>query len=406
MAAQKSAFSLLHMKRDTVVQQVAEVAKTLHRRVDELAPELARAVIREVRPHHPTVVVPFDVVAASCETNMRSVLTAIAADSAFDLNSATQVGAEQARRGVPLSSVMDAYRVGFHRLWETAVAEATTSAQANGGAVCTLTAKLLAAHDTYAPAMAVGYRDEQARLLFGDQLQRSALIDSLLHGRVFEQWSLWETADYLHLPSTGPFVVIAAQAGAGGAEALHEIEAKLRSLDVFSAWRLLPDLQVGIVHTRTDQHLERVLGLIARTATTRVGVSPRFTDLRDTAQALRYARVMLHGRPDSELVTVFDGSILATAAVSAPEVMVKLVDPILDRFADLGEDERNVLFDTFRAWMQNDGSLQAASRELCCHPNTVRYRLHRIERRTGRFLSRPRDLAELCLALEVHRRLI
>jgi DNA-binding PucR family transcriptional regulator len=255
--------------------------------------------------------------------------------------------------------------------------------------------------------MTVGYRDEQTRLLCGDQLHRAGLIDSLLHGNLFERWSLWETADYLRLPSTGPYVVIAAQVGVGGAEALPDIEAKLRSLDVFSAWRLLPDLHVGIVHVKTDQHLEQVLGLIARTATTRVGVSPRFTDLRDTAQALRYARVMLHERPDCEpLVTVFDGSILATAAISAPEVMVKLVHPVLDRFIDLSEDERNLLFDTFQAWVQNDGSPQAASRQLCCHPNTVRYRLHRIERRTGRSLSRPRDLAELCLALEVHRRLI
>lgn len=34
------------------------------------------------------------------------------------------------------------------------------------------------------------------------------------------------------------------------------------------------------------------------------------------------------------------------------------------------------------------------------------YRLHRIEERTGRSLSRPRDLAELCFAFEVHRLLL
>jgi DNA-binding PucR family transcriptional regulator len=32
--------------------------------------------------------------------------------------------------------------------------------------------------------------------------------------------------------------------------------------------------------------------------------------------------------------------------------------------------------------------------------------LHRIERRTGRSLSSPRDVAELCLAFEVQRRLM
>jgi DNA-binding PucR family transcriptional regulator len=35
----------------------------------------------------------------------------------------------------------------------------------------------------------------------------------------------------------------------------------------------------------------------------------------------------------------------------------------------------------------------------------VRYRLRRIEQRTGLSLSRPRDAAELCLTFEVYRRL-
>jgi sugar diacid utilization regulator len=43
---------------------------------------------------------------------------------------------------------------------------------------------------------------------------------------------------------------------------------------------------------------------------------------------------------------------------------------------------------------------------LVCHPNTVRHRLRRSEQRTGRPLSRPRNVAELCLAFEVHRMLM
>jgi DNA-binding PucR family transcriptional regulator len=38
--------------------------------------------------------------------------------------------------------------------------------------------------------------------------------------------------------------------------------------------------------------------------------------------------------------------------------------------------------------------------------NTVRHRLRRIEKHTGLSLSWPRDVAELCLAFEVHYRLI
>jgi len=115
----------------------------------------------------------------------------------------------------------------------------------------------------------------------------------------------------------------------------------------------------------------------------------------------------LRGRADLDSpVSVFDGSILATAAVSAPEVMVELANRVMECFSDLGDEEREILFETFRAWLDHDGSMRTAGEILFCHPNTVRYRMHRIEQRTGRSLARPRDVAELCLAFEVHRRLL
>jgi DNA-binding PucR family transcriptional regulator len=147
--------------------------------------------------------------------------------------------------------------------------------------------------------------------------------------------------------------------------------------------------------------------MLSRTTIDRVGVSARFDDLRDTPQALHVAKVALRGRAQSASpVAVFDGSILATAAVSAPDVMVKSVATVLDGFGDLGEEERELLFETFRVWQESDASVRGTAEVLSCHPNTVRYRLRRIEQRTGRSLSRPRDIAELCLAFEVQRRLM
>jgi sugar diacid utilization regulator/uncharacterized protein YoaH (UPF0181 family) len=256
-----------------------------------------------------------------------------------------------------------------------------------------------------ATALVAGYRDEQKRQLLAEASQRLSLVDALLEGRAFDEWSLRDVAGCLRLPINGPFVVVAVQVPTVGDEPLPEIESKLRSLDVFSAWRLLPDLQVGIVHVESDQKLDVVVALMSRTTTARVGVSAAFKDLRDTPQALHVARVMLRGRNDStSSVGVFDGSILATAAVSAPEVMVKTVGAALDGFGDLPDEDREMLFETFRVWQ--DASVTAAAKRLYCHPNTVRHRLRRIEKRTGRSLSRPRDVAELCLAFEVHRRLM
>ena len=258
-----------------------------------------------------------------------------------------------------------------------------------------------------ATALVAGCRDEQKQQLLAEGSQRLSLIDALLEGRAFDDRSLWEVVGHLRLPIHGPFVVVAAQAPAVGDEPLPEIESKLRSLDIFSAWRLLPDLQVGIVHVKSKQVLDRVVALMSRTTTARVGVSAAFKDLRDTPEALHLARMMLRGPTGStSSVAVFDGSILATAAVSAPEVMVQTVGAALDGFGDLPDDEREMLFETFRVWQDNDASVCGAAERLFCHPNTVRHRLRRIEKRTGRSLSRPRDVAELCIAFEVHRRLM
>ncbi|HXO48129.1 MAG TPA: helix-turn-helix domain-containing protein [Mycobacterium sp.] len=255
-------------------------------------------------------------------------------------------------------------------------------------------------------ALVAGYRDEQRRQMFDDASRRPLLIDSLLEGRIVDDCSLSEVAGYLRLPKDGPFVVIAAEVTPGDSEPLPLIEPKLRSLDVYSAWRLLPDWQVGIVHLASEQQLDRVVALVSRTAVGRVGVSAKFNDLREAPQALHFAKVTLRGRPDASTVAVFDGTILATAALAAPEVMVKSAGITLACFGDLPDEEREILFETFQVWQETEASVGAAAERLCCHPNTVRYRLRRIEKRTGLTLSRPRDVAELCLAFEIYRRLI
>ncbi len=222
-------------------------------------------------------------------------------------------------------------------------------------------------------AVVAGYRDEQKRQMLDDTSRRSFLIDSLLEGRVFDDCSLSEVAGNLRLPKDGPFVVIAAEVRSGGGEPLPVIESKLRSLDLYSAWRLLPDWQVGIVHVTSEQQLDKVVALVSRTAVDRVGVSARFNDLRETPRALHFAKAMLRGRPDhASPVAVFDGTILATAALAAPEVMAKTAGATLACFGDLPDEEREILFETFRVWLDHDGPMRTAGEMLFCHPNTVR----------------------------------
>jgi light-regulated signal transduction histidine kinase (bacteriophytochrome) len=89
--------------------------------------------------------------------------------------------------------------------------------------------------ELFATALVAGYRDQQKRQLLAEGSQRLSLVDSLLEGRAFDEWSLREVAGRLRLPINGPFVVVAAQAPTVGDAPLREIESKLRSLDIYAA---------------------------------------------------------------------------------------------------------------------------------------------------------------------------
>ena len=400
--------SLPPVTSDGLKPTVAAVAKAVADRADQLVDVLGEAVIRKSGLAEVTVVLPHDdVYEAMCRANIRSILAAMVDETQFDSAPATQIGVQRARTTTALSSLMASDRIGFRLLWDVVAKETASHLSINGDPLRSLTPRLHAAEELYMDAMVAGYRDELKRQVRGETPRRTVLIDSLLHGRIRDDWSLWEVANLLRLPRQGPFVVIAADVPAVGTEALPDIESKLASLDVYSAWRLLPDVQLGITHVKSDHKFDEVVALVCRMAATRVGVSARFDDLRDTAHALHCAKVTLRGRADpASGVSVFDGSILATAVVSAPQIMVKSVGNVLDGFRDLPDEECEILFDTFQAWQDNDSCVRATAQQLTVHPNTVRHRLRRIEKHTGRSLSRPRDLAELCLAFEVHRRLM
>jgi DNA-binding PucR family transcriptional regulator len=62
--------------------------------------------------------------------------------------------------------------------------------------------------------------------------------------------------------------------------------------------------------------------------------------------------------------------------------------------------ERDVLLATLRAWFTEHGSARDAAERLFVHPNTVRYRIRRVQELTGRDLGDPRGIAELYLAVE------
>lgn len=389
--------------RDTAVDRhIVDLSRLMLDRISALGARLAERICTEIDGYQSAAA--FDDVRESCIANMAFVFRSLCGDGEADLSPAADTGRQRAVEGVPLAAVMTAYRIGFRFMWEQTMA-AAREVGVPSESILAASAQIFLSQDEFTQTMTHAYREQLTSQIVDREEERSALVEAVLFGRITDHQSLWEAADLLGLPTSGPYLVVAAEIPAIGRHGLPEIAGKLAARDIRSAWRLLPDLQVGIVHVRGSGAGEAMVEVLQRVATARVGLSPSFDSLAETGDGLRLARLALTGRSSGGLVSAFDDEPLAFAAVSAPEVMARIEASVLGGLRGLPADERAVLVQTFQAWLDAGGSANAAAAAIFCHPNTIRHRLHRIEEKTGRSLSRPRDVAELCLAFEISQRL-
>jgi DNA-binding PucR family transcriptional regulator len=129
-------------------------------------------------------------------------------------------------------------------------------------------------------------------------------------------------------------------------------------------------------------------------------LSSQYFSLADSPQALHLARLTLGAMAPSEVgVRRFDDSPLAALLGASPRTAKELARSILGGILELGRADREMLLSTLSAWYDASASTAEVARQLFVHPNTVRYRLRRIEKAIGRFLEDPKDVAEIRAAL-------
>ena len=384
-------------------RQIARLATALLSRLDELAEAMAERIQRVVPSYVDSALVPYADLREDCRAQLRSILPALCGPEAADISYARQSGRHRAALGVPLAKVMDGYRVGGRYIWEALVAEAQNTRLLGSEALVRAASKIWLILDDFTDAMAGTYRDAVAERIVAQEHERSALVAALLEGRITLNETLWEAAEILRISRRGPFVVVAAEVPEVGRQAFADMEVRLRSVGMSSAWRLLTDLQVGIVVLPESLRLDQLVAVLTKHAEHRVGVSPRYLTLDGTREALRFAKFAILGTAADSLVTLFDDSPLAVTAASTPEVMARIVSSTLGPLDAMPAADREVLLDTLEAWRDGGGSTERAAKQLFVHPNTVRQRLRRIAEVTGCSLTAPRDIAKLCLALEAVR---
>ncbi|MDF0528593.1 helix-turn-helix domain-containing protein [Tsukamurella sp. 8F] len=327
---------------------------------------------------------------------------AVGTGDGLDLGFARETAARRAREGAPLPEVLRVYRIAFGVLWKDLVDRDRSAVPATSELLDVATV-ILDLMDQHAVAVTEAYREAGASILKFQQRRRSALVEALLTGHPTPEVGPWEAVSLLGFPHGGRHVVVAADTPRVADEALPEVEEKLASHGLASAWRLAPLQQLGVIALRGES-VDAVARVLEAIPGARVGISPVYDTLPETPRALRLAQAALEILPPKRAgVHVFSSSPLAALVVSAPAEGIRLAHRVLGPVLAMAADDRAVMIETLWVYLSRSGSAENAAQFLYCHPNTVRYRLRRLQEMTDRRLSEPREAAELTAAAYVVR---
>ena len=381
----------------------ARITAALRAGLPALTERIAARIRAEIPFYAGQDVVTLDDLRESVGDNIGYVLASLTGSATPNLSAPHATGRARAAQGAPLAEMLTAYRVGVAELWSAMAAAARDLPGVPAADVIDLAGAVFAVQNTYSDAALAAYRDEARDMLRTQERERAALVEVILTGGA-ARGTLWEVANALRLPLDGAFLVVAAETALGH-DPIPRAESALAVLDVRSVWRLDAELSLGVLSLPDRSRNEAVLNVLGRHATRRVGASPVFAELHQASWALELARLALGSRPEGSGVTQFRDSPIDLLVAAAPHAALEAARAVLGSLLALPEDELEPLLGTFEAWVRASGSASAAGAELFCHPNTVRYRLRRIESGSGRSLGHPGEVAELVTAVRAWREL-
>lgn len=377
---------------------VAALGQALLDRLESLTDTLVEAILREDPSYSGPGHTPREDLQRSCHDNLDRilrVLTGLSDPMADPFDAPRATGRRRAEQGVPLESVLHAYRVGFRIIWEGLVEQARGREDHGLEALVGAATEVWELVDVFSSAVADSYRETETEYARRDERRRDALVDALLEGRGVERAVAADAAAALDLPEHGRYAV----AVLAGDDVHRAVGDALRARGIRTAWRSRTDREIGLLALGSAAPTDVVTAL-GGVPGLRAGVSPAVDGLAAVDVAHRLAETALRALPpDEPAVAELDARLPGALLVTAPDLAARLVQRALGGVLALERDERKVLLDTLRAWLDTGGSAGQTAARLYCHRNTVLNRLRRVEGLTERSLERVDHLVEWSLAL-------
>ncbi|MGY2082012.1 PucR family transcriptional regulator [Modestobacter sp. SYSU DS0657] len=397
--------------RPEVAARLGELAPPLLDRLDAMTDRMVGILTRTDSAYAaqpPAVLVELHAsIRANLERGVRTLVCGGDDGGHAALAAAREVGRRRAVQGMPLETVLRAYRLGGQVTWEE-LRRAAQDADAPGDSdlLLEVAGSVWHVNDLQCAALAEAYRCEERRLAGIDDQARQQVLDGLLSGRGGDPVFVRTAAELLALPLDGRLVCAVAPPDDAGGPTLTAPAARLLKRGVRSVWGWRFGAQVGVV-ALGNRGAGEVAEWLAELTEGPVGLSAVVEGAATIAAAWRLADTAARTLPaGSRQVVPIDERLPEALLISAPEIAARLVEQTLGRVLELPRDECELLLGTLAAVLAADGSPTRAADALYCHRNTVMHRLRRIEQLTGRAVTDPRTrlLWQLALLGAEHRR--
>ncbi len=253
-------------------------------------------------------------------------------------------------------------------------------------------------------------RTAEARGAWDARLE-ALVVDSLVRGETEESLQSWASA--LNWSSSPVTVVVGTirdedGEGDGKGTAANWVEPLIEELRT-QARRARLDLLAGVHGNRlilvvggSDDPIAAAERFAGRFGAGPVIAGPLVRDLRTASVSARAALAALRAAPawpDAPRPTGADDLLPERALDGDPDARATLISEVYEPLLTGG----HALLDTLTTYLEQGSSLEATARALYVHPNTVRYRLRRVEELTDYAPSAGRDGFTLWVAIALGR---
>ncbi|HEY4866945.1 MAG TPA: helix-turn-helix domain-containing protein [Candidatus Dormibacteraeota bacterium] len=300
-----------------------------------------------------------------------------------------EMGARGARDRVELEVLLRGYRTNAATLMHWVGEQASATTPEGLRAALAVTRMVMEYTDSVSGALAEAFVRESSRLLAeAGSLQRD-LLEDMLAGRSGAAMEARTRAAGLE-PGAALQVAVAAAGDLG--RAVEAVDHQLRMARV-GGLRVARHDELVIV-APAEASLRQLLGRAAAREPLAAGISLPLSALAEIPRA--------HGEARRALALAPAGGILRLADLTLLDYLLAEADDTARRLGPSGVDRLDApLRETVLAYAASDFNVGATARRLHLHPNTVHYRLGRVERMTGRNVRHFADVVDLVAALRL-----